>query len=190
MNLTQTQKIALLKHARVTLIQNLSRDDARASNIPGELNEVANIHTGCFVTLTQNGELRGCIGQIESTQPLPVLVGEMAIAAATHDPRFPKVKGSELTRLNIEISVLTIPEPVTDVGKIEIGRHGLIIEDGWHRGLLLPQVPVEWSWNREEFLINLCYKAGLAGNAWEKTGVKLYWFEAIVFSESDFNSNA
>ncbi len=105
---------------------------------------------GAFVTLKKAGQLRGCIGYIEPRVPLIEAVADNARSAALHDPRFPPVTPQELPDISIEISALTPLEPVADVEEIEVGRHGLVISRGPYRGLLLPQVPVEWGWDREE----------------------------------------
>jgi AmmeMemoRadiSam system protein A len=106
----------------------------------------------------------------------------MAVAAASEDPRFPPVTQEELPELQIEISILSPFHRVEDVNKVEIGRDGLFIVHEGRQGLLLPQVPVEQGWDREEFLTNLCLKAGLAGGCWAENPT-LYRFTAIVFAE-------
>ncbi len=114
-----------------------------------------------FVTLKKAGQLRGCIGYIEPHAPLIEAVADNAQSAALRDPRFAPVTPEELPDISIEVSALTPLEPVADVEEIEIGRHGLVISQGPNHGLLLPQVPVEWGWDREEFLEHTCLKAGL-----------------------------
>ena len=113
--------------------------------------------------------------------PLYQVVSQMAIVAATEDPRFPPVTADELPEIKIEISVLSPPKPVKDVEEIKVGRDGLIIRKGWASGLLLPQVPVEWGWSREEFLRQVSLKAGLPPDAWREA--ELYRFTAQVFGE-------
>lgn len=135
---------------------------------------------GAFVTLKKGGELRGCIGYIEPMFPLYETVIRVAIYAATEDQRFPPVTREELGDLEYEISVLTTPERIDSPSRVEIGRHGLIISQAGHRGLLLPQVAVENGWNRETFLSQACVKAGLPQDAWKK-GAEISTFEAIVF---------
>jgi len=135
---------------------------------------------GAFVTLKKKGFLRGCIGFIEPVLPLYETVIRAAIYAACQDLRFPPVTADELKDLEIEISVLTTPQRIHDPLLIEVGKHGLIIAKGDHRGILLPQVPVENSWRREEFLERACLKAGLPRDAWT-SGAEIYIFEAIVF---------
>lgn len=142
-----------------------------------------NHRAGAFVTLRIHGGLRGCIGYPEPELPLVDVVERCAVSAALSDPRFPALDASEWPRLELEISVLGPIQPVADVSEIEVGRDGLIAELGNRRGLLLPQVAVEWKWNREEFAGHTCAKAGLPRDAWQR-GAKLYRFEAEVFGES------
>jgi AmmeMemoRadiSam system protein A len=137
---------------------------------------------GAFVTLHKHGDLRGCIGHVEANQSLGVTVARCAIAACSADPRFPSVGARELDEIDLELSLLGPLEPVVAPDEIEVGRHGLVIEKGWHRGLLLPQVATEWGWDREAFLAHTCQKAGLPPDAWRQ-GAKLWKFEAEVFGE-------
>ncbi len=136
---------------------------------------------GAFVTLTRHGSLRGCIGYPEPTLPLYQAIIRGGASAALQDPRFPPVIPTELDELHIEISVLS-PLQEARPEDVVVGTHGLVIEKGFSRGLLLPQVPVEWGWEREEFLAHTCRKAGLPTDAW-RTGATLYTFTAHVFSE-------
>ena len=135
---------------------------------------------GAFVTLKRNGQLRGCIGRIVSPSPLYVTVGEMAEAAAFYDSRFPPLLLSEFGDLDIEVSVIGPITRCEDPSQIEVGRHGLIMRQKERQGLLLPQVPVEWEWDRETFLDQTCRKAGLPADAWRKPETEIYWFEALV----------
>lgn len=138
---------------------------------------------GAFVSLhDRGGELRGCIGFIESDDPHPRTVRDAAIAAATRDPRFPPVRADELPGLQIEISLLTSPRPIR-ADEVECGRHGLIVSRGGRRGLLLPQVPAQFGWDREQFLAATCRKAGLPETAWRDPATTIEAFEAEVFSE-------
>ena len=146
-------------------------------NITGKLKEPY----GIFVTLNKHGELRGCIGLIIADQPLYKSCQKMARAAALEDPRFPPVNEKELDDLDIEISILTPPEEVTDFNEIVIGRDGLIIRQGYYQGLLLPQVATEYGWNVEQFLEQTCLKAGLPMNAYKLEDTKIYKFSAEVF---------
>lgn len=148
---------------------------------------------GVFVTINQlgNGEekLRGCIGYPYPTTALVQAVIDSAINAATQDPRFRPVSQSELDKLVFEVSVLTPPQmievkkPKEYPTKIKVGEDGLIVERGLYKGLLLPQVPVEWEWDEEEFLCQCCAKAGLSPDYWLIEGTKIYKFQAIVFEE-------
>jgi len=150
---------------------------------------------GVFVTLnTVKGgarELRGCIGFPYPTHPLVEATIESAIEAAVGDPRFPPVKLEEMDEIAVEVSVLTVPELIKvrdprELPKaIRIGVDGLIVERGYYRGLLLPQVPVEWGWDEEEFLSYACMKAGLPPDSWLVPGTRVYRFQAEVFEEEE-----
>jgi AmmeMemoRadiSam system protein A len=137
---------------------------------------------GAFVTITIGGQLRGCIGTFREDQALYRAVSQMAVSAALQDPRFPRLSAAELPKIHLEISALTPMQPVTDVGSIEIGRHGLYITKGFNSGVLLPQVATEYGWDRTTFLEQTCRKAGLQKDAW-KEGAKILSFEAEVFGE-------
>jgi AmmeMemoRadiSam system protein A len=137
---------------------------------------------GAFVTLHTRGDLRGCIGHIEPLEPLGQVVSRCAVSAASSDPRFPPMAPDELDAVDIEISLLGPLEPIAGAQDILVGCHGLVVERGWQRGLLLPQVATEWKWSAEEFLARTCQKAGLPRDAW-KQDAKIWRFEAEVFSE-------
>ena len=164
-------------------------------NTPKKLFE----HCGVFVTINklENGEpqLRGCIGYPYPTNPLVEAVIDSAINAATEDPRFPSLTPSELGEVVFEVSVLTPPEliktnnPKDYVSKFKVGEHGLIVERGIFKGLLLPQVPVEWNWCEEEFLCQCCMKAGLPPDTWLAKGTRIYKFKAIIFEEETPQGN-
>lgn len=136
---------------------------------------------GSFVTLTLNGRLRGCIGTIVAHEPLWLNVWNMARAAAFNDPRFPPLTAGEWSRMRYEISVLDQPSLCPDPQQIEIGRDGLILQYQGRSGVFLPQVPVEQGWNREEYLDNLCGKAGVAKGVWKLPEARLFWYQAQVF---------
>jgi AmmeMemoRadiSam system protein A len=136
---------------------------------------------GAFVTLHLEGELRGCIGYVLPTQSLHATVAEAARAAALDDPRFPPVTPVEAAHLKIEISVLSPLRPIRPE-EVIVGQHGLVVTQGNRRGLLLPQVPIEWKWDRETFLAQTCLKAGLPPDAWQH-GAQLQAFTAEVFGE-------
>ena len=178
--LTQEQREVLLRTAREALVAAVQgRAYAPTCDDP-RLEQPA----AAFVTLRKHGDLRGCIGVTEPRKPLIQTVAEMARAAGLEDFRFQPVEGREVPELTIEISILTPAERVKEVAEIEVGRHGLIIEQGRQRGLLLPQVPVEWGWDRETFLAQTCVKAGLRKDSW-RTGAEIYAFTAEVFGEEE-----
>jgi AmmeMemoRadiSam system protein A len=137
---------------------------------------------GAFTTLHLEGELRGCIGFVLPIQSLYAAVAESARAAALDDPRFQPVTPAEAPHLKIEISVLSPLQPIRPE-EVVVGRHGLVATQGNRRGLLLPQVPIEWKWDRETFLSQTCLKAGLPADAWQH-GAQLQGFTAEVFGES------
>lgn len=138
---------------------------------------------GIFVTLKKNEELRGCIGFIKGYEPLNKAIVEMAISAATKDPRFNPVVYEELKDIKIEVSILSPMQEVKDVSEIKIGRDGLFLQMGGRSGLLLPQVPVEWNWDLEEYLKHICLKAGLPPGSYKHPEARLQKFSADVFAE-------
>ena len=158
-------------------------------NTPKKLFE----NCGVFVTINQlksgTKKLRGCIGYPYPTNPLVEAVIDSAINAATQDPRFYPLSSAELQQVIFEVSVLTPPEevrvdnPKDYLSKVKVGQDGLIIERGIYKGLLLPQVPVEWEWCEEEFLCQCCIKAGLPPDSWLTKDTKIYKFQAIIFEE-------
>jgi hypothetical protein len=142
---------------------------------------------GSFVTLHEAGQLRGCIGNMVGSQPLYLTVRDMAIEAATGDPRFSPVKLSELKNIEIEISVLSPLEKVDSADSIELGKHGVIVKRGFNSGVFLPQVATETGWTKDEFLSHLCsQKAGLSPNAWKDKSTEIFVFTAEVFSEKEY----
>ncbi len=177
--LSPAERIALLRFARLTIVAHLKGTSPPA---PVPL-EDRHDHAGAFVTLHVGHELRGCIGFPGSDRPLDEVIGRCAIAAATEDPRFPPLAAEELPGLEVEISVLTPIRPVADLSEIEVGRDGLVAQEGFRRGLLLPQVATEHHWDRETFLSHTCLKAGLRPDAW-RTGAKISRFQAEVFAEN------
>lgn len=138
---------------------------------------------GAFVTLTQKGHLRGCIGYTTSSKPLHATIMDCAISAASQDPRFPSLELGELPQTRIEISVLSPFREIQDIDQIEVGTHGLMVVRGTQRGLLLPQVATEHHFDREKFLEQTCLKAGLAPLAWKERGTQIRVFTAFVFGE-------
>ena len=176
--LTTEEKQALLRVAREALDAAVR---GRGFRPPEAASPALQQPRGAFVTIHSHGELRGCIGLTEPVYPLVETVARMARAAALEDPRFSAVTPEELGSVDLEISALTPVQPLGSIEEIEIGRHGLVIRQGGRSGLLLPQVPVEWGWDRDEFLLHICRKAGLPSDAWRKA--ELYTFEAEVFRE-------
>jgi AmmeMemoRadiSam system protein A len=176
--LSEADQQFLLRLARRALEESVRYDSLPEVDVPPDtLREKC----GAFVTLHKMGRLRGCIGYIESLKPLYQTVCECAMAAALRDPRFDAVTPEELPALHVEISVLSpLVEIIPD--QVEVGRHGLLISRGGQRGVLLPQVPVEWKWDREQFLEETCLKAGLPPDAW-RHGAKIQAFTAQVFGE-------
>jgi AmmeMemoRadiSam system protein A len=144
-------------------------------------------HNGAFVTIHKHGELRGCIGRLDTIGSLPRVVRECAVAACSADPRFPPVAALELVALEIELSLLGPFEPIASADEVEVGRHGVAVEHLGQRGLLLPQVATEWRWDRQTFLTQTCRKAGLAGDAWQQ-GAKVWRFEAEVFGDNSLTT--
>ena len=178
-DLTEARREELLALARTTIAEYLETGETPDYETG---NPALTRRSGAFVTLKEHDELRGCIGHTQADRPLYQVVQQMAVAAATGDPRFPPLTTEELSNITVEISVLSPFRRTTDVEQVQVGTHGLMIFQDGRQGLLLPQVPVEQGWGREEFLENLCLKAGLAPDCW--TGrPTLYAFTAVVFGE-------
>jgi AmmeMemoRadiSam system protein B/AmmeMemoRadiSam system protein A len=178
---TTQQREELLKLARDAVSNAMQNHQILyAENDDPTLNRLS----GAFVTLKSNGELRGCVGHMRGDTPLYQVVQEMAVAAATADERFLPLTLEELDQIDIEISVLSPLRRVTDLDQIEVGTHGLLIYDAGQQGVLLPQVAVEEGWDRDTFLNNLCEKAGLAANCWQKNPA-IYTFTAVAFGENE-----
>jgi len=166
-----------------------ARLDNKHLVIDDKIKEEFSHDQGCFVSLHLDSRLRGCIGFPEPIIPLWKAIAKAAQSAAFSDPRFSPLSKEEFEKVNIEVSVLTVPKkvevssPQEYLKKIKVGRDGLIIRGDYGSGLLLPQVPVELNWDIKEFLENLCMKAGLPENAWKSTDNKIYSFQAQVFAE-------
>jgi AmmeMemoRadiSam system protein A len=177
--LTESQQQLLLRLARQALEESVRTGRLGEIEKPAEAPEEK---CGAFVTLHKRGNLRGCVGYIESVKPLYQTVRECAMAAALHDRRFDPVEPEEIPHLHLEISVLS---PLEDIppDQVEVGRHGLLISRGFQRGLLLPQVATEWHWDRETFLSETCHKAGLPADDWRR-GARIQVFTAQIFAES------
>ncbi len=185
----------LITLARRTVKQYL--ETGKAPKPPKETPKKLFEYCGVFVTINSVGhgekKLRGCIGYPYPTSPLVEAVIDNAVNAATKDPRFEALSLSELEKVVFEVSVLTPPEPVVVkntqeyMRQIKVGEDGLIVERGPYKGLLLPQVPVEWGWCEEEFLCQCCMKAGLPPDTWLTIDAKIYKFRAIIFDEETPN---
>jgi AmmeMemoRadiSam system protein A len=178
--LTETQKEQLLSIARQSLERHLGGLRPDAPRVDADLPDAS----GVFVTIRRRGELRGCLGTLQLRGSLDEEVARCARDSATEDPRFPAMSHDELPETSLEISVLGPLEridPAAD-GAIVVGRHGLVAEQGSRRGLLLPQVAVEWGWTPEQFLRQTCHKAGLPLDAWQH-GAAIFRFDAEVFGE-------
>jgi AmmeMemoRadiSam system protein A len=179
--LTDDEKRELLRIARTTL-----REYFYSGRIPpGKPHrDSLTAEAGAFVTLHREAMLRGCIGTQHESKPLYLTVQEMAIAAATRDSRFASVSEGELEELDIEISVLGHQSELKQPSDIRIGEHGLTIEHGGRRGLLLPQVALEQKWTAHVFLAQVCIKAGLSDDAWREDSAQVGLFTAQVFSDN------
>ncbi|HVL67796.1 MAG TPA: AmmeMemoRadiSam system protein A [Vicinamibacterales bacterium] len=177
--LTETQRARLLALARESLERHLAGDPS----LP-VIKDVLPEASGVFVTIKTNRQLRGCLGVLQMRRSLPEEVAHCVRSSATEDPRFPPLTAAELPAVSLEISVLGPLEEIDphQEGAIVIGRHGLVVEQGFRRGLLLPQVAVEWNWTPEEFLAQTCRKAGLPADAWRR-GARVHRFDAQVFGE-------
>lgn len=177
--LTEEQQNTLLQLARQAISHFLETGKTMKKDAA---DEALQEKRGAFVTLKKEGQLRGCIGFPLPHKSLYETIIEVATSAASHDYRFPPLETNELDDIKIEISVLTLPKPVKDISKIKIGEHGIIVSKGFSKGLLLPQVPVEWKWDLENYLRHGCMKAGLDEEEWKKDA-KIEIFTAQVFSE-------
>jgi AmmeMemoRadiSam system protein A len=176
--LTDEHRQALLRLARLALESRVRGDAPPIADASG----VLATRCGAFVSIHRQGALRGCLGRLTQDMPLAHVVVHLAAIVADSDPRFDAVAADELEELDIEISVLTPEREISSIADVEIGRHGLIVEQGCRRGLLLPQVATEHGWSVERFVEHTCLKAGLSRDAW-RGGARLFVFEAEVFSE-------
>jgi AmmeMemoRadiSam system protein A len=183
MNLLNEEKLILLKAARDSIRSQFEKFEIE--NPDYNKFPLLKSQSGAFVTITIFNNLRGCIGYILSDIPLFQTVCDAAIQASQNDPRFPPLRVEEIPQISLEISVLSKPFPMNSYDDIEIGKHGLILEEGGRRGLLLPQVPVEHNMNREQYLSALCRKTGFDEDYWKKKVLTIEMFTADVFSEKD-----
>jgi len=184
-SLADREKQILLKVARRALELAVERDESLES-LPenAELSRPA----GAFVTLRQRSRLRGCIGRLASRDSLISVVAYCARAAASEDPRFRAVSACEVSEIVIELSILS---PLEDINleQVKVGQHGLLVSTDFQRGVLLPQVAVEFQWSPERFLEETCVKAGLERTAWKQSGTRVQAFTTESFTESDFSQS-
>ena len=185
--LSDSDGVFLVKTARMAVTEFLS--NGKRMKLESEREKKFSFNSGVFVTLNNADGLRGCIGFPMPDKKLSHGIIDAAIAAATEDPRFSPVKTNELNDIVFEVTILTSPveitvtDPMEYLEKIKVGRDGLIIRNSFSSGLLLPQVPVEYGWNVEEFLQHTCEKAGLEKDTWKNEKVKIEKFEGIVYKE-------
>lgn len=186
---TENDGEAAVRIARANIERKLGRKEAQLPEFP----EIFRKESGVFVTLNTFPEkdLRGCIGYPEPIMPLKKALLDASVSAATRDPRFPPISLKEMDDIVIDVTLLTPPEDISFdtpeelVSQIEIGRDGLIARRSFYSGLLLPQVPVEWKWNVEEFLSHTCIKAGLPPDEWKSGKVRFQKFSGRVFGEKE-----
>lgn len=187
MPLSKTESDLLIHLAREAIAAKVGNGDT--ITVTDKL-EIMDTHPGVFVTIRKNGLLRGCIGYPEAPWPLRQTLVMSAIAAAQEDPRFPPLRPGEIKNINVEVSLLTPPaeikvRSVSDLSVIKIGTDGLVVEHGFRRGLLLPQVATEENLSPLEFLEATCNKAGLPNDCWRDPSTKIYKFSAEYYSEPD-----
>jgi uncharacterized protein (TIGR00296 family) len=184
--------VELVKMARKTVTEILKNN---SKIIDTAFNSKFDFSSGVFVTLNKQGSLRGCIGFPRPVKKLSEGLIDAAISAATQDTRFNPVTAEELNKIIFEVTVLTSPveikveKPSEYLTEVKIGRDGLIVENVYTSGLLLPQVPTEYDWNVEEFLEHTCQKAGLEKDAWKDKETKILRFQGVIFKEESPNGN-
>jgi AmmeMemoRadiSam system protein A len=181
--LSDADRRLLIAHARAAVLARISRPRDEEDGDNGPVPPALATPGAAFVTLHVSGDLRGCIGTLDRQRSLWSVVGDMAAAAATRDPRFDPIDVRDLRDMTVEISVLSPDVVIHGPEEIEIGRHGLDVRRGAARGLLLPQVAVEHGLDRETFLAATCRKAGLPPDAWHDAGTEIRAFEADVFGD-------
>ena len=177
LDFTDEERALMKEMVRESIESKLFGRKEKPRQVPPKLRE----KMGAFVCLKTHGQLKGCIGHIKGFLPLDETVREMAKQAAFYDPRFAPLDADEWKETEIEISVLTPMRKIADIEEIEVGVHGLYVEKGVDTGLLLPQVAVEYGWDRRTFLENACMKAGLPKDAWKSRAANIYIFSADVF---------
>jgi hypothetical protein len=175
----QKRLLAVARETITELVQG-NRTTGRKADLSG-----LEFQRGAFVTIHRQGRLRGCIGNFVSEKPLVNTVEDMAIAAASQDPRFPPLAQTELGDIDLEISVLSPLREIEDPEEIQVGTHGIYIISSRGRGVLLPQVATEQGWDRKTFLEHTCLKAGLEPGCWKQADTKILVFTAQIFGELD-----
>jgi AmmeMemoRadiSam system protein A len=178
--LTKEEKKKLMEIAKLSVSEAVT---GKRQFFPNVTEERLKESCGAFVTLKENGQLRGCIGYIQAVKPLYETVKDVAKLAAVNDYRFNPVTQDELGKLEYEVSVLTPLKKIKDINDIQVGKHGLYMKRGFNSGLLLPQVATEYNWDKETFLKETCRKAGLQQDAWKDKSTEIYIFSAEVFDE-------
>jgi len=182
MELATQEKKILLTTARESILAEFG--EGEVAKVDYKAYPIFKMELGAFVTLHIHGQLRGCIGYIIANKPLFETIVEAAKHSAFDDPRFPELSRDECDEIEIEISVLSQFESIKSYDEIEVGKHGLLLEEGG-RAVLLPQVATEQNYNRAQFLTALCHKAGLYGNYWKERMLNIKIFTALVFSEEE-----
>ena len=178
-SLTDNEKTILLSTAMESIASQLEERQGIYPHTTDKLETPL----GSFITLHIDGKLRGCIGHMLPLNALIEDVKTLARESAFHDPRFPGLNIKELKLIDIEISVLS-PLENSSAEDVVVGKHGIIMKNGYNSGVLLPQVPVEQGWDREEFLTQTCYKAGMNGDCWKDPGTQIETFTAVIFGEN------
>ena len=190
--ISDSDGIELVKMARNTVTKFIKTNE---KNFNSDFNSKFNFTSGVFVTLTKQDDLRGCIGYPVPERKLCEGLVDASISAATRDPRFPPVTEEELDKITFEVTVLSPPKEIKVneyseyLSQIKVGIDGLIVENEFTSGLLLPQVPTEYGWNEKEFLEYTCQKAGLSKDAWKDKSIKISKFQGIIFKEEEPNGN-
>jgi len=178
--LSEKDAAALLTIAREAIVHQIRHQAYQ----PAPREEKALVQkAGCFVTIKQDDQLRGCIGSFQTERPLFQEVAAMAMASASKDPRFHPMEEEELNDFRLEISVLSPLEKIEEIEQIEVGTHGIYIEKNFSRGVLLPQVATDYGWDRNTFLQQTCLKAGLPTDAWQAPDADIYIFSAQIIKE-------
>ena len=182
--MTEADGAALIANAREAIASRLEGRSPRwpvaGTALSAELGAFVTLHSGKGAGV----HLRGCIGRMSVKESLVRTVREMAVSAAFEDQRFQPLERGEYPAVSIEVTVLTPMRQISSVSQIEVGRHGVYMSKGWHSAVFLPQVATEQGWDRDELLVNLCYKAGLSANAWKDGDTKFQVFEGRIFNEA------